>query len=785
MAARSRPRAADDGADGAGSPGRSRARSAGRASAKRTARRLASVAMTGRGPLDARAGLSRCPSSSGSRPPPPPAVRGRPDRAAHGTGRCRRRPVRARRLGRPGRHRPPAPGGLARVEPAHPDARRGRPAPARRPPPRRRVPGDGRARRAARSSLKVSIGDLFATRCATCGRTLVVDEIAWSVDDEAGIAGRTPAGHPALPLHGLPRPARRLGAAPGAARRRRPATGRRPMSAPRRCAPACSPASRSSTGAEGLPDELLDLHTRPPARRPRRDPRADRGRPARGAGPGRAPPRAPPRHPAGQPARRPGRAERGALRVVVRPRPAADAARSSASATRGSPSRTRFRLVRGFIQRLEAGTTGPDPGAARRGPAQPRRGRGDHGPRASSRSGRPASRCATTRTPTAGPRPTPRVRLVLGQPPMRPSLERLARRVPRARPGCSVARRRRCCRSTRWPVRSLRVAVELAGGRARPCARGRRARRWPATAGSSSSSTAGRRRSSRRCSAAATAGYRLLGARLADADDDAAAIVELLPPGRPPATGARTRANVGLDPLPGGAGDPDVVPSTRPVRAAGAVRRAAVLGDRCGADRDRGRGRDPPRAGRAGPLRAPARRDPRRPRSGRPAPPARDGDARRGDRPADGDRGRRRRPTPADARSRTSRRRRRPRPPSARRPHAAAEAPIATPRPTRSTASSPSSATSSAGRPSGASSRSSPGRWWLADRDDLAAAAVPLADRVEWAVFSLLSTAGPLVRDRVLRPDRVAVQRSRPARRRRSSRPASRATAAWPARPSG
>jgi hypothetical protein len=37
-----------------------------------------------------------------------------------------------------------------------------------------------------------------------------------------------------------------------------------------------------------------------------------------------------------------------------------------------------------------------------------------------------------------------------------------------------------------------------------------------------------------------------------------------------------------------------------------------------------------------------------------------------------------------------------------------------------------------------------PGRWWLADRDDLAEAAVPLADRVEWAVFSLLSTAGPL-----------------------------------------
>jgi hypothetical protein len=36
------------------------------------------------------------------------------------------------------------------------------------------------------------------------------------------------------------------------------------------------------------------------------------------------------------------------------------------------------------------------------------------------------------------------------------------------------------------------------------------------------------------------------------------------------------------------------------------------------------------------------------------------------------------------------------------------------------------------------------GRWWLGDRQDREAAAVPLADRVEWAVYSLLSTSGPL-----------------------------------------
>jgi hypothetical protein len=37
-----------------------------------------------------------------------------------------------------------------------------------------------------------------------------------------------------------------------------------------------------------------------------------------------------------------------------------------------------------------------------------------------------------------------------------------------------------------------------------------------------------------------------------------------------------------------------------------------------------------------------------------------------------------------------------------------------------------------------------PGQWWLADQADRTAAALPLADRVEWAVFSLLSTASRL-----------------------------------------
>ena len=37
-----------------------------------------------------------------------------------------------------------------------------------------------------------------------------------------------------------------------------------------------------------------------------------------------------------------------------------------------------------------------------------------------------------------------------------------------------------------------------------------------------------------------------------------------------------------------------------------------------------------------------------------------------------------------------------------------------------------------------------PGRWWLRQREEIEAARLPLSDRVEWAVFSLLSTAGTL-----------------------------------------
>ena len=211
--------------------------------------------------------------------------------------------------------------GLARVEPADADARRGRPAPARRPPPRRRVPGDGRLaaprHRASRS------------RSATCSRPAArraagrssSDEIAWSVDDEVGDRRAGAAGRPGTTAA---RSAATSAAARSSARRRSTPTtcgGPRPTSAPRRCAPACSRASRDRARRRGPARRAARPPHGPPAGRPGRHPRADRGRPARRAGPGRPSPRAPPRDPAGQPARDPAGSDRRAARLV-RPRPA-------------------------------------------------------------------------------------------------------------------------------------------------------------------------------------------------------------------------------------------------------------------------------------------------------------------------------------------------------------------------------------------------------------------------------------------------------------------------------
>jgi hypothetical protein len=187
------------------------------------------------------------------------------------------------------------------------------------------------------------------------------------------------------------------------------------------------------------------------------------------------------------------------------------------------------------------------------------------------------------------------------------------------------------------------------------------------------------------------------GFRVADADPGA---VELIPPGALPPPVPRTRANVALPAVPGGAGDPDLVPGpglftaperydARPFSAVDAARTVtdttvAIL---------RARGEPAPTAAllgdivvaldRAGHLRRLLE-----------ARPVKDGADREAGQPDVVDR------LVGIIRDELAR-------PNRRRLVEVA-----------------------------------PDHWWLADEEDRDAAAAPLADRVEWAVYSLLSTSG-------------------------------------------
>ena len=79
----------------------------------------------------------------------------------------------------------------------------------------------------------------------------------------------------------------------------------------------------------------------------------------------------------------------------------------------------------------------------------------------------------------------------------------------------------------------------------------------------------------------ASAGYRVVVARQSDPDDAGAGRHRARPArGAGPARTAHAGERRPAVPSPGGSGDPDVRPGSRPVRPAGALRPAAVLGDR-------------------------------------------------------------------------------------------------------------------------------------------------------------------------------------------------------------
>ena len=566
------------------------------------------------------------------------------------------------------------------------------------------------------SSLKVSIGDMFATRCATCGRMLIADEFTWAFDDEAGIAGRI------RPLIRHYRCSVCRDQRGGSEQRQEPLD---PDDLRRATADVGAEAMRillrarfpEIDGAASLPDELLDLHT---------------GRQLVGLGaileriesdlraaPVLAALRLALLHailPASRLGNGPGRS--AALRVSsghVRPPGGAQfRERNPWLAFEDA-----FRTVRGFVQRLDGGTQGPI--QARLG--EDLRGLGEG--TATTFVGLSGTRgfLGLRDDPNAHARtaPNPRIRLVLGQPPMRPSLERLATAY----------------HATAWVLG--REATTLLPTDALAGASLRAPWSWQATAIGRALDAVepalardgrvvllvddGSEAIVATVLGGATAGYRLLSARLSDPDDDAAAIVELVPPGGLLPPGPRTRANVGLALMPGGAGDPDVIPGQglfgppehfddRPFSAAHAARTVTetavetlvargeparyerILGEiLVGLDRA-GQLHRLASASLSGDPTGEAADEPER-------PPATGARSRRG--PADRDVNL----DPVDRLLGLIR--------------------------------------DELGRPTQRRLvEIEPGRWWLADPADLARAAVPLADRVEWAVYSLLSTAGPI-----------------------------------------
>jgi hypothetical protein len=583
------------------------------------------------------------------------------------------------------------------------------------------------------SSLKVSMGDLFATRCATCGRMLVADEFTWTSEGSDGtprpvtrhyrctvcrdLRGGPEARHGALDEDDLVRAHSDtdVAAARAWARDRFPVV----------------------DGAPELVDELLDLHT------PRQlvaltaiierieaDLRSAQvlaalrlavlhalipsSRLATGAGRG------------------------GALRIagghIRLPTHVQWRERNPWLAFEEA-----FRTVRGFVQHLEGGALGPlqarlgeDLQALAEGSAT-----------AVLAVASPSALRALSDDHDDRVGAPPRVRLVLGQPPMRPSLDRLGvayhgtawtlgREAAALLPIDALADP-----SLRapWSWQAVTIGRALAAIEPSMARDGRVVQLVDGGAEALAAVAIG----------AASSGYRVVVARQSDPDDAGAGVIELVPPGAPIPSAPRSRANVDLPPMPGGAGDPERVPGRglfapperfdqRPFSAADA---AKVVTD-AAVDTLRARG-EPARMerlfgeilvglDRSGHLRRLATGPRPSASAGSPpeeptlTPPSLGGGG-----------------GPRIGRAEIAN-------------GAEGGPPVAVRRATAEADAAPDPVErllalirDELGRPDQRRlTEIEPGRWWLVEHADREAAAPPLADRVEWAVYSLLSTAGPL-----------------------------------------
>ena len=603
------------------------------------------------------------------------------------------------------------------------------------------------------SSLKVSIGDLFATRCATCSRSLVIDEIIWAVDDEAAIAGRI-------------RPVTRHYRC-AVCRDQRGGTEQRqaPLDADdlrRATAEVGAAAMRSSLlarfpeipGAETLPDELLDLHT-------------DRQLVGLGAilerieidlraAPVMAALRLALLHailPASRLGTGPGR--RTTLRVAsghVRPlvRHAVPRAQPMARLRGCVPDGPRVHPAPGRRRAR------PGPGAARRGPAEPRRRRGDRlrRPDRPDRVRRPARRPERLRPDGADAADPADPRPAADAPEPRAPRGRLSRDVVGPRPGggrAAAARRAR----RRVAARAVGGPGDLDGGGprggrtgVRPGRPGRlaRRRRSGGDRGDRPRRGLGGLPAARR--APGRPGRRCAGRRRADPARRAGCRRGR---GRAPTSGSsRCRAGPATRAWSrraacsrrrrGSTSKPFSAAETARVVTEAAVETLRARGEPARFERLLGEilvGLDRSgqlrrfatatlRPGERGSGRAPTTRA-RRPRGTGRGPPQPSARRRPGPTPADAD------GTPATGDGAAG--------PAPRTRRGAADRDAPTDAVERLLA----LIRDEFGRPTQRRlTEVEPGRWWLADADDLAAAATPLADRVEWAVYSLLSTAGPI-----------------------------------------
>ena len=590
------------------------------------------------------------------------------------------------------------------------------------------------------SSLKASITDRYASRCVTCDRVVVLDELTWAAEttDEDG----RPTG---------PRPIRKHYRCPvcrdqlgGGEQRQAPVDA---IDIERALDPAgieirAEVLDRFPVleGGEALPEELLDLHTT-------RQLVALAAILERVEGDLRA-------------------ASIAAAMRLAMLHAIAPASRLATSAGRVPPLRIAgghvklpgnvqwrernpwlafedgVRVVRGFLQRLEGGTWGPVP--ARFG--DDLRSLAEGAATAVVKQGTPTAMDAlgleAQRGAEAGLRP--RVRLALGAPPLRPVAERLAWSYHATswvlgRDAASTLPLEPLFGSPFRPTWGWQAAAISRALRAAEPVMGRNSRAVFLLEGDGPSSLVA-------CAlGGVTAGYRLAGARLPEAGRETGGAVELVPPGAGAGPhGARTRANQPLSPLPPVAGaqepgssrlfapvkdrDPDAPFSAR--EAERAVVEAAV-------DVLKLRGEPVSFEGLLGEILVGLDRTGHLRRLVRPpAPPdaAPDG---QGAMPADdhppsvGDAGGGATPDAAEAGAD---------PGAGSGDHV--ERLLALVR------------SALAGAEGRRLVKVAGDRWWLGQRPDIELAAEPLADRVEWAVFSLLSTAGHLSEAAFL--DRVA-----------------------------